>query len=163
MPQGVYTTQNPIVLGKDAKVRIGLTYGQNPTTALGIRRGTMNLRGADHEVGDTEDTIAADTANSPGGGQGVAGYEAHQTGRLVAELNFMFYQAFNLAPHGATLKLIPMSYIVLWVYLKGFSFGQPYQFPLFNVQQVPVNIDLNQPSEGNIQGFSVGPFTMPTS
>lgn len=166
MPQGVFPG-SPIVLGKDAKMRIGVG-----ATALGIRSGTITTRAADHEVGDTEDAVIGGLSSGTGVGpmvpaQGtIVGFEAHQGGRQVAEVTVTWFSNFALVPTTALLNIAQGTILAsLAIFPKGTpaTAAGSWAFPFFQIlENVPFRHDIDRPQEGSFTGKSIGPFSSPT-
>jgi hypothetical protein len=182
---------NPVALGKDAKVVI---YG----TIWGVRNGTITPRATDHEVGDTEDAIygtapvgtAALTASAPPyGGLNVAAqqqsgvtaqgtvwaFEAHQPGRMVADVSIVAFLPLGAGssgiPAALPLSIMAGQYVTnVMVFLRGkaslvpvFPQASAWNFPYLLCVETPQRLDINQPTEITLTGKSSGVFVGPSA
>ncbi len=159
MPQGV-VMGSPVVLGKDAKVRLN-------GIVLGVRSGSIVESATDHEVGDTEDNQGGATGSTLGNFGPNAfltipiGFETHEGGRRVAEITMEWYLTFALTP-AFSFGLIAGSIITNpLIYPKGTAFSA-WTFAFITVLRTePTNIDLNQPLVQRWSGKSSGPYSAP--
>lgn len=157
MPQGL-VMGSPIVLGKDAKVRLN-------NVALGVRTGSIVETAADHEVGDTEDAGPAPNAtfNLPPGGNPGIGYEVHEGGRRVADITMEWYSNYTLIPINAFGIYAGSVLVGVNIFPKGVGFAA-WVFPFMTVlRNEPCQIDINQPQSARFSGKSSGSYTAPAT